>query len=97
MPGILALIPTLLPFAIDAIIGVEKLFGHGKGTNKKQVATNVINDGVNVFNQVAGVTSTNSNTVAEIDLIIETVVGVLNSMNILQGPNTVMPQVLKLQ
>ena len=81
--GLLALLPTLLPFAIDAITGIEKLFGHGHGVDKKTTAVAVVGDGLNIFNTVKGGTQINTSDVQnEINLIIETVVAVLNNLGI---------------
>ncbi len=83
------LIVGLLPLVPSIVSDVERLFGHGKGAAKKQAASAMISDGLNVFSQVVGVAGVNSNETALISQLIDVVVQYLNNTGAFShGPQT---------
>lgn len=70
----------LLPAIPHIVLGIEKLFGHGNGSSKKQAAMAALGDMVNIFGQMGGsTTSANSDVMTYLDELIESTVKLFNS------------------
>jgi len=75
----------LLPAIPHIVLGIEKLFGHGNGSAKKQAATSAIGDMINIFGQLGGNASSangagaNSDMMTFVDELIESTVKLLNA------------------
>lgn len=100
---ILALL-GLLPAIPHIIIGVEQIFGHGRGLAKKQAATNTIADLLNLSvaaNNPLGTlgtlgtgipASSDSDMMKYIDALIESTVTYLNAKGVMKhSPTTTLP------
>jgi hypothetical protein len=80
----IALILGLLPVVQHVVLGVESLFGHGKGAAKKQAATTTIADLLNLFSQVSpDLPGANSSTMKFIDGLIEVTVSYFNDEGVM--------------
>lgn len=53
--GLITQAPTIIKLVHDGIMLVEGLFGKGNGASKKQAATAVISDALNVYSGIAPV------------------------------------------
>ena len=83
--GILGLALGLLPLVTNVVSGVEKLFGSGNGSVKKQAATAMIADALNIANTVhPNPKFINSELMEGISQIIEGVVKVMNATGAFQ-------------
>ena len=83
----IALIMALLPAIPHIVTGVEAMFGHGTGALKKQTASGILGDFVNLFTQSSAMTAgsttpqagANSQTMAYIDELIDATVEYFNA------------------
>ncbi len=75
IPLILGLIPAIP----HIVLGVEKIFGHGKGTAKKSAAMSALGDIVNIFGQAQGTPGADSSTMAFMDDLLEATVKYFNA------------------
>lgn len=88
MGSILPLVIGLLPLITNVVSGVEKLFGNGNGSLKKQAATNMIADALNIANTVHPTPAfQNSELMEGIGQIIDGVVKVMNATGAFQKVN----------
>lgn len=73
------LLPLLLQFAPAIITGVEKLFGHGGGAQKKQIVTNMLADAANGFAAAQNIPGANAELMTFISDVIEAYVRYANA------------------
>jgi hypothetical protein len=73
------LLPVILQLAPHIVMGVEKMFGHGKGVEKKQAATAMLGDAVNILAQSQGLPGANSDILSLIDDCLEAIVKYMNA------------------
>lgn len=52
--GVLTTIIGVLPYVGSIVQGIESLFGHGGGGDKKQAAMGAISAGLNVYSSITG-------------------------------------------
>lgn len=69
----------LLPVVPKLVLGVERLFGHGSGTSKKQSVMSDISALLNAFSQAASTSSVDSSAMAFMDDFVEATVRYFNS------------------
>ena len=69
----------LLPAIPHIVLGVEKLFGHGNGASKKQAATSMIADLLNILAQAQGTNGADSSAMGFIDDLLEATVKYFNT------------------
>jgi hypothetical protein len=83
--GILGIAFGLLPLVMNVVSGVEKLIGPGQGNAKKQAATAMISDALNIANTIhPSPKFTNSELMDGISQIIDGVVKVMNAVGAFQ-------------
>lgn len=75
----IAILPLILQFAPALISGVEKLFGHGGGSTKKQVVTGMLADAANGFAAAQNLPGANSELMVFISDVIEAYVKYANA------------------
>lgn len=72
----------VLPFVGSIVQGIEALFGHGSGADKKAAAIQAVQAGLGAYSAVSGVSTSNSNLPADLGALIDAVVAVYNDLGI---------------
>jgi len=75
---------TYINLALPIVGTIEELFGPGKGAAKKEAATAMIADAINLYNKAAGKNFNNSEIMAGISEIIDGAVKIANAVGAFQ-------------
>jgi hypothetical protein len=74
---------ALIPAIPHIVLGIEQMFGKGSGGTKKQAATSMLGDMLNITSQAAGEPGADSSAMAFIDDMIEATVKYFNDKGIM--------------
>lgn len=80
--GFLSSVIGVLPFVGSIVQGIEALFGHGNGADKKAAAIQAVQAGLGAYSAVSGVSTANSNLPADLGNLIDAAVAVYNDLGI---------------
>lgn len=88
LSAILKVLPVVLPIVFDAVRFVEKLFGSGKGEEKRSAAVEVVKIAVMAVEGISGKDLVENEEFAEgVGMVVDGVVKILNASGVFKKEN----------